>query len=67
MDAVILWALNSLVSKQGTHRACRNENPSTPRLDSTDHESNQFFAALPPATARVAVAQAWRFTSVEEE
>jgi hypothetical protein len=37
------------------------------RSDSTDHESIQFFAALPPATIRAAVVQTWRFTSVEED
>jgi hypothetical protein len=36
-------------------------------VDSTDPESGQLFAALFTATIRAAVAQTWRFISVEEE
>jgi hypothetical protein len=36
------------------------------RVDFTDYESIQLFAALPPAAIRAPVIQTWKFTSVEE-
>jgi hypothetical protein len=35
--------------------------------DSTDQESIQLFAALPPATIKAAVTQTWGFTSAEKK